>query len=249
MRQQLLHISEKDAAKLRAAALRKRWELTLYDIVKGKKIHKKEQVFPINEETMFHAGLYCILSASETYTKQMRTYNDLIRYGLDVPRKIVNDKEGLEYVLRIARFPNQKSARVYDFAAWWLESNLPDKIIKDVGKNRRDEFKIRNELAEDCPGLSYKGASLYLGKFGYEQVVPLDIWMLRFLNEMGYDIPLPDYRTVSGLQKGEYIKGERVFRRLAKKQGLTPMVYQCALWGKHSTWEEKKPTKCLSEFC
>jgi len=248
MRQEKFHISKEHAAGMRTAAIKKKWELTPYDIRRGKNIHKNEQVSPVNKETMFHAGLYCILSASEIYTKQMRAYNDLFRYGLDKPEIIVNDKSGLEYVLRIARFPNQKSSRVYNFAVWWLESNLPDKLIEDIAHDRKDEIEIRNELAKDCPGLSYKGASLYLGKFGYQQVVPLDIWMLRFLHDLGYDIPVPDYKTVSGLQKGEYLKGEKIFRKLAKKQNLTPMVYQCALWGKHSAWEEKVSIRCLSEF-
>jgi len=235
---------------IRGSSTYKKWELKPGDLERGLEIKEQEQVRPITEKSIFCAGIYCILSASEDYPKQMRTYNRLMRKGFDSAEKMLSNLSGLEDILSITRFPNEKFKRVRGYSQWWLKSNIAEKIIADVKTGRKKEFEIRKEIAKNCPGLSYKGAALLLGKFGYQNVVPIDIWMLRFLRDNGYDVRVSDYKTVSGLKDSEYAGYERSFRNIARKNGFTPMLYQCILWGKYSKWKkaDKKHQKSLDLF-
>lgn len=235
---------------IRGSDIKKKWEITPYDIKKGVMIQQSEQIRPITKENLFPASLYCILSASDTYKKQLRIYNRLLMRKLDDPKNIIAHKKDLEMIIRTSRWGNNKLRFIYGSAVWWLKSDLPQEIIKDANGSKEKEFELRKRIGDEWPGLWYKGASLLMGKLGYEHVVPIDIWMLRFLQDMGYDVRVSDYETESGLKPQEYFKYEKKFTNLAKKQGLTPMLYQCALWGKFSTWVNpvKRNQTSLTEF-
>lgn len=217
-----------------------KWILTAKDFENARILYEKEKIFPINKENMFRAGIYCILSAAEKYQKHKSIYNELIENKIDTPENIKKNREKLISIVRKARFPNQKSERIYKFALWWLESDLPGKIIEDVNNNRENEFELRNRFAEEAPGIWYKGASLFMIKCGYENVVPVDLWMLRFLKHNGYDVELPDYRKKSGPKPKEYLEYENILREMAQSYDVSPAIFQFALWSKFSTWNNKK---------
>ena len=77
-------------------------------------------------------------------------------------------------------------------------------------------------------------------KCGYKNVVPIDIWVLRFLKDMGYDIQIPDYRKQSGPKGKKYLEYESIFSDIAKEYAVSPALFQFALWTKYSTWNNKK---------
>jgi thermostable 8-oxoguanine DNA glycosylase len=213
--------------------------LTKEDFKNTKILFEQEKISPINEETMFRAGLYCILSAAEQYKRQIQFYNTLLKENLDTPKNIRDSRQTLAEVLRNTRFPNTKTKRVYDFALWWPKSNLPRKLVEDIDNGRQYEFPLRNRLAEEAPGIWYKGASLFMIKCGYENVVPLDIWVIRVLKNLGYNIEVPDYKKRSGPKPKEYLKNEQQFIKIAKEQGVSTALLQFALWSRYSTWNKK----------
>ena len=209
--------------------------LTKKDFENARILYEEELISPINEENMFRAGVYCILSAAEKYQKHRSIFERLLEERLDTPEEIIHNRERLREAVKRARFPNIKAGRIYRFAAWWRESDLPRKIMEDIDSGRENEFKLRNHLAEEAPGMWYKGASYFMVKCGYENVVPIDLWVMRFLKDMGYGVKIPDYRTQSGPKPKEYIEYEKIISDIAKEYGVSPALFQFALWAKYST--------------
>ncbi|MEM5791111.1 MAG: hypothetical protein QXP77_03650 [Candidatus Aenigmatarchaeota archaeon] len=207
--------------------------LTKEDFEDGKKLMDEERMHLITYENMFTAGLYCILSAAENHSKHISIYNRLIE-NLSTPQKILENKEMLKEIVSDARFPNIKTERIYYFASWWLKTFLPEKILKDINLGRKKEFDLRNELAENCPGISYKGASLFMVKCGYENVVPIDLWMLRFLERLGYSVEIPDYKKKSGPKPKEYLEYEKIISEIAREFKVSPSLFQLTVWSKAS---------------
>lgn len=217
-----------------------KWKLTKEDKENAKLIQREELIYPIDEHNLFLAGLYSVLSASEQHVRHVRSYNRMLENGLDTPDKIVNNKNKLIETLSNIRWPNTKIKRVYDYSVFWPNSNFSKRIIADIKIDRKDEFGIRNDIAEEVPGLWYKCASMFMTKCGYENIVPLDVWMFRYLKDVGYEIEVPDYKKRSGPKPKEYLHYEKVFSDIAKINDCSPTMFQFALWSKYSTWNKKK---------
>lgn len=217
-----------------------KWLLTAEDFKNAKILLEQERINPVNKENIFRAGIYCILSAAEQYQRHARIFERLLEEKLDTPERIINNKERLAGMLKSTRFPNTKIERIRKYALWYPESDLPQKIIDDINNCRKDEFTLRNRLAEEAPGIWYKGASFLLTKCGYENVVPVDIWMIRFLRNEGYEIKMPDYATTSGPKPKDYLEYEKIISSIAKENNTAPAIFQSALWSKHSTWNKRK---------
>ena len=219
------------------------WYLAEEDLRKAERLLAEERVYPVTYENMFCVGIYCILSAAEKYTKCKTAYQKILSDGLNTPSRIVSRREDLGEALAKLRFPNTKRDRVYRFALWWSKSFLPEQILKDINLGKKEEFRLRNRLAEECPGIWYKGASLFMIKCGYENVVPLDLWMLRFLKQLGYEVEVPDYKTKSGPRPKEYLEYERIVVEIANDHGVSPALFQFAVWSKHSSWNSLEKSK------
>ena len=67
-------------------------------------------------------------------------------------------------------------------------------------------------------------ASLMMGLYGYEDIVPLDLWDSRFLEQRkGMPIKQMNWRAI-------YYEYEDAFRDIAKKYDVTPFHLHCAVW-------------------
>ncbi len=216
------------------------WDLTSEDFERARLLHEKEKLLTLDERSMFSAGLYCILSVAENYKKHKSMYDKLQEESLNTPENIIRDEGRLEEIIKGARFPKQKLSRIKRFAEWWVWSDVPERILYDISHGRKEEFDLRNRIAKEAPGIGMKGASLFMIKCGYENVVPLDIWILRFLESEGYDVIVPDYNKKSGPSFRAYLQYESFFIDVARKHGVTPALLQFALWSKYSTWNETK---------
>lgn len=216
------------------------WTLTEEDYKNAEIIRAQEMITPLNSENMFLGCLYVILSATENHEKHMKVYHSLLEAELDTPEKITACPEKVRRAVAKTRFPNQKAKRICHFADYWKTSDMSDMILEDLADSKKNEFMLRNQIANEAPGLAWKNASFFLLKCGYENVVPLDIWMLRFLRDKGCrSIDVSNYRTSSGpTWESIYISYEKKFLRLAKDYPVTPGTLQAALWSKYSTWKK-----------
>lgn len=205
-------------------------------------LYDEQLISPLTAESMFLNGLYCILSVAERFDKHTRVYKEMLRNGLDTPESVIAGRERVEKVVSVSRFPNQRASRIHRYALWWSDEGMAfsSDVLDDVANGRKLEFDLRNRLAEEAPGLSYKAASLFMVKCGYEHVMPVDIWMIRALRDLGHDVVVPDYKRNSGPMKIEYLKLEKTLSQIADESGLSPAMFQFTLWAKYSNWKDSK---------
>jgi thermostable 8-oxoguanine DNA glycosylase len=218
-------------------------EFTEHDFRNAQILYEKEQIKPLTEANLFRASLYCILSAAENYTKLMRVYTTLLDNKIDTPENIASNRQTLDEIVGKSRKDKQKKHYIYDLACWWPGSNLPKDIVEDAHNSRQKEFELRNGLAKDAPGLGYKCASLLIRMCGYENIVPVDIHVQRFLKEKGCAVRVTDYKTQPGLTKKEYLEYEQMFTEIAKSRNITPAKFQYVLWVKRSSWNPTKESQ------
>ena len=206
----------------------------------------------LTEHDMYNAGNYCILSAVQNNSTHQRMYKEMILSNFDNPDNVIegfeNSFEDIYKILKIANFPNQKMERIYKFAHWWKKSNLHKEILYDAKNGREEEFKLRNQLAKEAPGLGLKCASLYMIKCGYENIVPVDIVFIKYLKRLGYDVEIPNYKTKSGPKYKEYLELEKIAINLTKEEKIlelteleeiSPAILQAVVWRKYSTFREE----------
>lgn len=214
----------------------KYWVPTEEDLANARILYEEEKIDPLTLEKMFEKGVYCVLSAAESYRKLKILHGELVESGLDTPESIQMNRRKLKKILSKTRFPQTKIKRVIGFSLWWPGAMLPRRIIEDAGSDRINGFSLRNQLAEEAPGMGYKCASLFMGMSGYENLVPIDLWALRFLSARGYHVKIPDYETNGGLRKKQFLRCEKLFSNIARRYAVNPTVFHRALWAKYSSW-------------
>ncbi|MFP4116953.1 MAG: hypothetical protein ACLFQ8_01470 [Candidatus Aenigmatarchaeota archaeon] len=201
---------------------------------------------------MFNAGVYCILSIADKHSKQESIYDELQYKGLNSPEDIIDmsNIDDFSRILDKARFPRRKKEYIFNFSEWWMESPLPEEIYKDVKEDREREFELRDKIASSpsknngAPGLGDCKSSFFLVKCGYGNVVPIDIVMMRYLDENGYDVKVPDYRKKSGPSPKRYRELEDEFIEISEEHNVEPAVLQATIWMEGSSYKEKT----LEEF-
>lgn len=210
------------------------------DYENAKLLLEQERINPLTLDEMFKAGIYCILAQAERYDKQIRIYRRFLKYELTSPVSIFQKRDKLHAILKESHYPNMKEERIKNFAGWWIVAAIPHVILKDTLNGHKRGVELRNGFAEIAPAMSYKSASLFMIKCGYEDVIPIDIWVMRFLKEKGYSVKVPNYLTVGGITGKLYLELEDILRGMAKNEGVSLAIFQGALWGKYSTWVPRK---------
>ncbi len=207
------------------------FKLTERDFYNAKKLMEKERVQPpITEEKMFAAAIDCMLAVSEKEEKRKKVFADLSKVDLLSPEEIIKRPYDLKEVLKPTRFPKRKFEYIRKFAEWWKNSEFPEDVLKDIANGREREFELRNRFAEEAPGIGHKTASFCMIKYGYEKVVPIDLWMLRYLKSLGYDVEIPDYERKSGPKREEYLFYEKIASEEASRYRVSPALFQFAVW-------------------
>ncbi len=209
---------------------------TINDMRRARNLYINELIRPLTPERMFEGGLYCILTATENYSKQMEAYNRLFEHGMNSPEGIKTNPKKLEKILKKTRFHNERIKKVTKFAQWWVQSSLPNRIIEDIKNGREDEFRIREYLMKHAPGMGRKVGSLFLRMCGYHNVVPLDLWAVRFLEERGISVVANTHRK-GEIGRKEYLEGERRLSEIARQHGHTPAGLQLLIYSKGSQWK------------
>ncbi len=215
-------------------------ELRAAEMIRG-----REVVRHITPNSMFAAGLYCILAISDRWQNTTRVCTDLLNRGFTEPAYVESHLKALKENIASVRWPNKKFYYIKEFTLWWKSSLLPLEIRNDISMGRGKEFELRGRLAQDAPGLAYKSASLFMLKLGYQNIVPIDVWECRFLKKIGYDVRIGDYKTTSGPKDREYLEHELNVIRFAQELGMTPVTFHLALWGRSSGQNKEAVTGIL----
>ncbi|MCK4730007.1 MAG: hypothetical protein KAT28_01680 [Candidatus Aenigmarchaeota archaeon] len=199
------------------------------DFKNAERVIKQELIKPLTTNNLFRKGLYWILSGTENHKKQTILYNNLT-LNFNTPKSILANKPEVHEIIKESRFPNRKEKFIAGFSEFYLESDLPEKILEDSYNGRQNGFELREELVKDAPGLGHKCGSGLLQSCGYNYLVMVDIWALRFLENYGYKVKIPDYKTVGGITKKEYFEYENIISGMAKEYEVSPVVFQAAIW-------------------
>jgi len=210
------------------------------DYENAKLLLEQERINPLTLDEMFKAGIYCILAQAERYDKQIKIYRRLLKEGIISPVSVFEKNKELNGILKKSHYPNMKGERIKNFAGWWITADTPRAILKDALNGHNKGVELRNGFAEVAPAMSYKSASLFMIKCGYEDVIPIDIWVMRFLKEKGHSVKVPDYLTIGGITGKLYLQLEDILRGMAKEADVSLAMFQGALWGKYSTWVVRK---------
>lgn len=212
-------------------------DFTPKDILNGKELYKSVHVKNINKETILKTFVFSLFSRADLLQKNEIIYNALIKQGFENLDKACQNPALLTKIVNNARYPNESNRDYVSFLNWFhrLEPNFCEELIEDVNQGRKREFEIRNKIAKKVPGISLKIASLFLNRFDYGNVVPVDINVQNFLARHEIKgVAVTDYKTVSGFYESDYLKAEKIVGLMAKDLGLRPAEFQCVIWDKYS---------------
>jgi len=210
--------------------------LTKGDLELGKTILECERIHPVSEEKIFPKAVYWILSIGEKHEKQAITYHTLEHLRLLSPEAVLDENllDEFSWAMKRIRFPNHKMKYIRGFSGYWLDSDIGEKIEEDASNGHLKGFELREKLYHEAPGIGMKCASCLLNSCGYDDLVPIDLWVLRWLKENGYEVLVYDYKTNGGFDLKKYLPLEREISDFAKKYNCPPAVFQAAIWGKSS---------------
>jgi len=212
-------------------------DFTPKDILNGKELYRSVHVKNINKETILQTFVFSIFSRADLLQKNQFIYNALIKQGFENLDKACQNPALLTKIVNNARYPNESKRDYVSFLNWFhrLEPNFCEELIEDVKQGQKREFEIRNKIAKSVPGISLKIASLFLNRFDYGNVVPVDINVQNFLARHEIKgVAVTDYKTVSGFYESDYLKAEKIVGLMAKDLGLRPAEFQCVIWDKYS---------------
>ena len=217
----------------------KEGELTL-----ARNLLEMERIVPLNRENLFRKTIYWFLSSSEKHEKQQAIFKKLNYYKFTSPERILNDRTGLcNKILGESRFPNQKKKWLISLCNYWIDSNFVNELFEDVNSKKEKGFELRENISKyPGNGIGRKCASSILISCGYDNLVPVDVWVLRYLNDYdeGLGVKLPDYKVESGPTKKEYLKYEEYIVDKGTELGVTPAELQAMIWIKGSGNESYK---------
>jgi len=212
-------------------------KITSNDLKFAQECVNNELLSELNFKTMFNSGIYVILAAVTDYTKQKEIYDKLQLESFDTPKAFLENDLSVKEIVSSAHYPNSKFSYVMNFARYW-NNEVCDEFLEDIQNGREKEFELRDKLLNDVKGIAKKSSSLIMNKWGYEKVVPIDIWMIRFLKEIyGEEI---QYNPIRGLSDSHYNGLEEKFRGEAEKRDFSPVFFQNLIWSMFSTFRKRQ---------
>lgn len=222
-----------------AERIKTEWKPTEQDYEQAQILYDLEKIEPLTSENMFRGALYCILTSKETYPNLIKVYNTLLTQGMDNPSSILSKPHKITDIARKAGYPAKKEKFLKGIAEWWQKTDLPEQIIADIGDKCEREFELRNEIAKpsQAPGMGLKCTSLFFRMCGYKNIVPVDVWVLKFLAGNEYHLHQDDQTRHRGTSKKSYLQYEQWFSEIARAFGKEPSLFQLAVWCKKSSWQ------------
>jgi len=210
---------------------------------------------PIDDNVVFPTLVYVMLSAAQDTNRLVRVFDKLSKNRLNTPEGIKQaNQTKIRKILKGTRFPNKKTENFIKLPDWWEQEtskDIIDEIVQNINSHKKGkQTYLRNKLAENGPtGVGYKISSLFIQTLTEDlkgvEVVTVDKWILEFLRKIGYKVKVPDYRTVSGITRKEYLDCEKIISEKAEKCDLSPGELGYTLWCKFSY---TKPNRSLSDF-
>ncbi|MGV8171966.1 MAG: hypothetical protein ACP5OA_04705 [Candidatus Woesearchaeota archaeon] len=182
----------------------------------------------------FHYGalLYSILSLREKFDQHKKQFNEFLCNGYWTAQSILENRVGVEKILRGYGFQDRKIQSVFSSAAEWNKMHITKRMHKDKKKGLGEI--IREEMVARMNGVGYKFASLFIRMSGYEDIVPVDAWAMKYVESRGF----VNRHKSSGLKPDQYVQYEKKIRGYAKKFDVSPALFQATIYATWSTWKK-----------
>ena len=124
--------------------------------------------------------------------------------------------------LKGVRFKNKKAQYIIEARRFYN--------IKEILKNLKDVFEMREWLCKNIKGIGYKEASHFLRNIGfYEDVAILDRHILKNLKKLKVIEEIP-----KNLTKKNYLEIENKMKKFAKEIGIPLPHLDFVLWYKET---------------
>src|SRR3989344_2806902 len=185
-----------------------------------------------SEDFYYGALIYSVLSLREKFNQHKKQFNEFLKNDLWTATSILKNKKLVENILKKSAFPNKKIKTVFSTAENWNKLNLTKRIRDDENEEMR--FEIREEIVKKMYGVGYKFASLFMRMSGYEKIVPVDIWAMKYVESRGFN---KRGQIIEGLDKKRYLQYEKKLIQHAKKFDVSPALFQATIYTKFSTWK------------
>jgi len=190
---------------------------------------KTVQVYS-TENIHFCALLYSVLSARESFRVHREQFNSFLEYDLNTAEKVLEKPHLVSKILTQYGFHSRKIESVLSIAKEWGDLDITSRMREDKQKVLGKAF--REEMNEKMNGVGYKFASLFIRMSGYEDIVPIDTWAIKYVERRGF----MDRYKESGLTPKQYLNYERKIKQHAKRLGVSPALLQATVYARWSTW-------------
>lgn len=160
---------------------------------------------------------FCLLTANSRALTALAIQKELGPKGFssksqeEVKQCIIRNKH---------RFHNNKSRFIVGAREHLDIKNKIQKLVKEEG-----QIEAREWLVKNIKGLGYKEASHFLRNVGYFDLSILDRHILNLFVENGYLKEKP-----KSLNKKVYLEVEDIFKKLAKKMGMSCAELDLYMW-------------------
>jgi thermostable 8-oxoguanine DNA glycosylase len=211
------------------------WTLTPKNWRDGKIAYREEMIDPKDHNEIFCSILYSFLSIQEKWSKQYTIYQTLVDNELNnvaVMKKDLAKEHPLTYtIIREHRFGNKLKKWFKSLVDDWdnltvLLDEMGDKVNTATKEN---EFDLRKRLSDSIDGVSYKVASLIMMKCGYQNVVPVDIQLIRYCKQaLGFNYNPAKKREDTSPK--EFLAYEKRISEEAARQNVSPALFQYVIW-------------------
>ena len=150
-------------------------------------------------------------------------------------------RELVKRILRQYGFHSHKIESVISIAREWGRLDITSRMREDTQK--KNGRSLRENINDRMDGVGYKFASLFIRMSGYEDIVPVDAWAIKYIERKGFR----DRYESSGLTPKQYLKYEKRMVQHAKRFGVSPALLQATIYAKWSTWKTHSGIICNIE--
>ena len=219
-----------------------KWEPDINDLAFGRALmivedySKTVQVYS-RDNIHFCALVYSILSLREKFDMNREQFYEMLRNDLNTAEKVLRNEGLVQKILSHHGLGEKKVKSILSAAHAWDGLDITARMREDTEYEKGSEF--REEIVKTVYGVGYKFASLFIRMSGYENIVPVDTWAIKYVESRGFH----DRYAHSGLSKRQYLAYEKQLIRHAKRLGVSPALLQATIYTTWSTW--KKDSKIV----
>lgn len=216
------------------------WEPDYLDFLSGHQLLVVEdyskvvdqRTVDVNNHPHFTALIYSVLTWREKFDSNQAQFHEFLSNGFWTSRDVLENKSDLAELLGEKGFGNKKFDTIYTAAEKWGELDITRRMRED--KDKQLGKYLRKLICEEIPYMGPKISSLFVRMSGYQGIVPVDMWAIRYVESRGFR----SRHENSGLKYDQYLAYEDRMAEYAGEINITPALFQATIYTAFSTWKK-----------